>query len=205
MVRVATETWGASLPNVEFRVADAQALDLRDEFDWVFSNSTLHWVPDHPAVLRGVARALRPGGRLSFSMGGRGTAAAVYQVLAEFQREGRWAPLIADVAAPHHFFGPEEYDSWLAQAGLHSRRVELIPKPMHHADVAALQGWIRTTWTPYLEPIPREHRDGFLAELAAGILDRCSTAEDGAILLPMVNLEVEAEKLAGQQGIAAAR
>jgi trans-aconitate 2-methyltransferase len=194
MVRLARETWGPSSPNLEFRVVDARALDFPPIFDWVFSNSTLHWVPDHPAVLRGVVRALEPGGRVVLSMGGRGTAAAVHRALADFQREGPWAPYLADVVAPHHFFGPEEYGRWLAEAGLQARRVELTAKQMRHADTTALEGWLRTTWMPYLERIPDDARAAFVTELAEGVGRGCDTAEDGSIILPMVNLEVEAEK-----------
>jgi len=151
-------------------------------------------VPDHPAVLRGVVRALRPGGRIMLSMGGRGTAAAVHEVLADFGREGPWAPHLTDVAPRHHFFGPEEYGPWLAEAGLRMRRAELMPKQMRHADIAALEGWLRTTWMPYVVRIPSGAQPEFISQLAAGVRQMCESAEDGAIILPMVNLEVEAEK-----------
>jgi len=195
MVRLATETWGASSPNVEFHVADAGALALPAIFDLVFSNSTLHWIPDHPAVLRGVARALKPRGRVVLSMGGRGTAAAVHEALAELRAAGPWAPYLADLEAPHHFFGPEEYRDWLPQAGLRCRRAELTPRVMRHAQMAALEGWLRTTWMPYLERVPPGARGDFISDLAEAVRQRCDTADDGAILLPMVNLEVQAEKL----------
>ena len=48
---------------VDARLMDGQALSFRPEFDGVFSNAALHWMPDAAAVLRGVARALVPGGR----------------------------------------------------------------------------------------------------------------------------------------------
>src|SRR5262245_57215413 len=63
------------LPNVTFRLMDVQEIAFDSEFDAVFSNSTLHWVPDYAAVSRGIARALKPNGRIFLSMGGRGTAA----------------------------------------------------------------------------------------------------------------------------------
>ena len=37
-------------------------------FDLVFSNAALHWVPDHPALLRRLTAALRPGGQLAVQM-----------------------------------------------------------------------------------------------------------------------------------------
>src|ERR1700760_1744773 len=39
------------------------ALPFDREFDAVFSNAALHWMPNAAAVLSGVHRALKPGGR----------------------------------------------------------------------------------------------------------------------------------------------
>src|SRR5437868_3943036 len=83
MIDLAKSTWGMTLPAIEFLKMDAQALDFPAMFDLAFSNSALHWVSDHLAMLRGVAASLKPGGRLVFSMGGRGTAAVVYRALAD--------------------------------------------------------------------------------------------------------------------------
>ena len=49
-------------PNLSFRVGDGQELSYVEEFDAVFSNATLHWMPRAEDVARGVARALRPAG-----------------------------------------------------------------------------------------------------------------------------------------------
>lgn len=195
MVELAQQTWCPSIPNVEFRVADARALRPPDAFDYVFSNSTLHWIPDHPAVLSGVAAALKPGGRLAFSMGGRGTASAVYSAIGELAQLEPWGGFLAGVVSPHYFYGAEEYNEWLPQAGLAPRRVELVPKPMRLAGKSGLEGWLRTTWFLYTDRIPTERRAQFLDELAQRVRARCATDANGEILLPMVNLEIEAEKV----------
>lgn len=194
MVELATQTWCPRLANLQFRVIDAQEIDFQDEIDLAFTNSTLHWVPDHPAVLIGVSRALRPAGRLFFSMGGRGTAAVVYRALDEIGSSKEWADFLAGASSPHHFFGPGEYRKWLAAVGLIADRIELVPKVMRHADSIALEGWLRTTWTTYTSRLPESQRPRFLSELTEMVKSRCDVAEDGAILLPMVNLEVEARK-----------
>jgi ubiquinone/menaquinone biosynthesis C-methylase UbiE len=51
--------------NVEFHVADGQALPLPDaSLDAVFANMYLHHCPDPLAAIREMARLLRPGGRM---------------------------------------------------------------------------------------------------------------------------------------------
>jgi hypothetical protein len=46
----------------------------------------------------------------------------------------------------------------------------------------------------YTDRIPQDDRALFVSEVARGVKGQCVTAEDGAVLLPMVELEVEAEK-----------
>ena len=196
MIELAQRTWCSRFPNVEFRVADAQTLHAPRMVDFVFSNSTMHWIPDHLSVLRGVAAALKPGGRLVFSMGGRGTASVVYSSLGELTQLERWRRFLVGAASPHHFCGSEDYNEWLPQVGLTPRRIALVPKPMRHADQIALKGWLRTTWVPYTSRIPEDRRAQFVDELTERIRAKCDTDENGTISLPMINLEVEAEKVA---------
>lgn len=48
------------LPNLRFERGDI--LDLRGEYDLLFSNAALQWLPDHPALLARLWGHLRPGG-----------------------------------------------------------------------------------------------------------------------------------------------
>jgi hypothetical protein len=98
------------------------------------------------------------------------------------------------MSSPHHFMGPEQYEPWLADAGLRADRVELVPKPMRLSDASALEGWLRTTWMMYVARVPEDRRPEFLRELTERVRAGCAIAEDGALLMPMVNLEVEAQK-----------
>ena len=193
MIQFARSTHMAELDNIDFLLADAQALDLAPAFDLAFSNSTLHWIPDHAAVLEGLSSALRPGGRIFLSMSGRGTAAVVLAAIAELAGRAPWRRWLGDFAVPWYFFGPDDYAVWLPAAGFVARRVELVPKIMRQPGVAGLESWLRTAWMPYTERVPQDDREAFIAEVARRVAARCGT-EDGTILLPMVNLEVEADK-----------
>lgn len=55
----------ANFPQVEFRVAQVEALPFPDaSFDVALSNGVLNLIPDKPAALREIFRVLRPGARL---------------------------------------------------------------------------------------------------------------------------------------------
>jgi trans-aconitate methyltransferase len=194
MVKFAHETYDHDAPNVSFMLADAQQLNLASDYDVVFSNSTLHWIPDHPAVLIGMFQALKPGGRVFLSMSGRGTASVVLTVIDGLAHRKRWRKWLEHVPVPWYFFGPEEYRVWLPAAGFRIRRVELIPRVMRQAGVEGIESWLRTAWMPYTERVPADDRALFVGEVAKQVAARCEAEDDGNVLLPMLNLEVEADK-----------
>ena len=66
---------------IDARVMDGQKLTFTNEFDAVFSNAALHWMQDQQAVLAGVRRALKPGGRFVAEMGGHNNTAAIIVAL----------------------------------------------------------------------------------------------------------------------------
>src|ERR1700733_1442003 len=56
---------------VSAQTIDGENLPFENEFDAVFSNAALHWMRNDPdAVIAGVHKALRPGGRFVAEMGG---------------------------------------------------------------------------------------------------------------------------------------
>jgi trans-aconitate 2-methyltransferase len=83
----------------------------------------------------------------------------------------------------------------LKESGFSINRVELIPKDMTHDGKSGLEGWIRTTWLPYTERIPKEKREVFIEEVAASYLAKVPLAADGKAHVAMVMIEVEAEKI----------
>lgn len=193
MIAFAAKTFPADeWPNLSFTVMDASELAFDREFDLVFSNATLHWVVDHRPVLRGIAAALKPGGRCLLQMGGRGNAAGILEVLTSGPIHERWGHHYADLPFPYGFYGPEEYGPWLKEAGLRPVRVELLPKQMVQAGAEGLAGWFRTTWTPWTHRIPSDKRDQFVAESVEAYLAVHPLDDQGRAHVAMLRLEVEA-------------
>src|SRR6266849_4306388 len=75
---------------LDARLIDGMNLRFNREFDAVFSNAALHWMKSDPdAVIAGVARALKPGGRFVAEMGGHGCVAAItVALITVLQRRG---------------------------------------------------------------------------------------------------------------------
>ena len=181
--------------NLNFAVMDARHIKLQQRFDLAFSNAALHWVDDHPGVLRGVAACLKPGGRLVISCGGKGNAQDVFLALRGLMRLKRWKEFFRNVARPYFFFSPEDYRAWLPQFGFRGQRIELAPKDMAFDTVEKFTGWFRTTWLPYTQRVPESQREAFIAAVVERFLSRHPVDTAGRVHVGMVRLEIEAVKL----------
>jgi trans-aconitate 2-methyltransferase len=195
MIRLAQERYPSGcFPNLRFDICDAKSLPCRGEFDVVFSNAALHWVIDHRPVLDGIARSLRPGGRILLQMGGRGNARNMIEALEEVLRRPVWREYFQDFEFPYGFHEPEPYRLWLEASGLTPVRVELLPKEMAHDGRPGLVGWIRTTWLPYTLRVPESLRRQFIDEAVDSYLSTQGIGADVRPTVGMVRLEVEAVK-----------
>jgi SAM-dependent methyltransferase len=143
-------------------LVDAHALEFQAEFDAVFSNAALHWMPNPDAVVAGVRRALRPGGRFVGEFGGRGNVAAICTALlavrkARGYREVR--PL------PWYFPSAGKYADKLRAHGFTVDSSVLIPRPTPLP--TDMRGWLETFARPFLNDVPPEARGAFLEEVSA--------------------------------------
>jgi trans-aconitate methyltransferase len=180
--------------NLEFQYGDASRLNYFEEFDIAVSFACLHWVNDHLQVLNGIRNSLKIGGRTYLQFGGKGNAAPMFEIANDMMADNRWEDYFTDFKFPYSFYHPDEYLPWVEKAGLNIKRLELIPKTARQSNKKGLKGWVRTTWIPYLERIPAELHDEFLDELTDKYLESYPPDENGAITVPMMRLEVEAER-----------
>ena len=195
MIKLAKDRHSEAIyPNLSFQEMDAVNLNFNDRFDLIFSNAVLHWVKDHKAVIKGMFKSLKHGGRVILQMGGKGNAAGIVDVLSELQIEKKWHSYFNEFNFPFYFPGTNEYKTLLLDYGFTLNRIELIPKNMEHAGIEALKGWIRTTWLPYTERVPEEERESFIDIVSKKYIEKYSANSKGIINVQMVRLEVEAVK-----------
>jgi trans-aconitate methyltransferase len=191
MIRYAqTHHPAADHANLVFRVLNVGELDFRQEFDLVFSNATLHWVEDHRPILGGAYRALRKGGRLALSFGGKGNAFDILKIM--FGSD--LSDYLQGFKNPYYFYGPEEYRPWLDQAGFITQRVELMPKDTIHPGLEGVVSWIRATWMPITSKVPEAKREDFIRDLATAYVTSFPPDAEGNVHVRMVRLEVEATR-----------
>jgi trans-aconitate 2-methyltransferase len=132
-------------------------LDLPEPVDAVFSGATFHWVLDHDELFRRLARAMKPGARLSAQCGGEGNIAHVKGIADRLYA--------GDVPRPWLYAGPDETADRLRAARFTDVQVWLQPAPVTPPEpLTFLEDVILG---PYVQSLPEADRTPF----AQAVLD----------------------------------
>ena len=184
----AEQVAAARAAGLDARVMSGEALAFDNEFDAVFSNAALHWMRRPAAVIAGVWRALRPGGRFVGEMGGHGNVQHIKTALiAALDRRG----LDGEAAVPWYFPTPAEYRGLLEAQGFRVRAIELIPRPTPlPGDIV---GWLETFAENFTRQVPAGERAAYLGEVAAALRPHLCGA-DGTWSADYVRLRFAADK-----------
>jgi len=142
-------------PGLAFRVMDVTAMPFENEFDAVFSNAVLHWVPNADAAAAGIARALKNGGRFIAEFGGQGNVATIVDaVLAEMKAMG-------DEDAHAIWFYPSigQYAPILERYGLEVRQAMLFDRPTRLEGADGLRTWLSMFGSGITSRLTEEERN----------------------------------------------
>ena len=127
------------------------------QLDAIVSTATFHWLPDHGALFRNLAEALRPGGRLEAQCGGAGNIASVTKALE------RVAP---GEAYPYTFATADETAGRLEAAGFTEIDTWLFEERTLFPSREELESFLATVilWPQLRDRDPAEH-PGFAARV----------------------------------------
>ncbi|WP_442754019.1 class I SAM-dependent methyltransferase [Methylocystis sp. JAN1] len=138
---------------LDARVADGASLNFDREFDAVFSNAALHWIRDADAVIDGVRRALKPGGRFAAEFGGHGNVAAIcVALIATTKKHGARAESLL----PWYFPTADDYRRRLETHGFRVDDIALMPRPTPLP--TNIGGWLDVFASGVFAMLPEERR-----------------------------------------------
>lgn len=152
---------------VDARVMDGEALTFEADFDALFSNAALHWMRRPDAVIAGMRRALKPGGRLVAEFGGGDNVATVKDALIDgLNRRG----LDGMSFVPWYFPNDVEYRARLEARGFTVDDIALIERPTPLP--GPIDDWLDTFCENFLFALPEDDRPGFKAEIVEAVRPR---------------------------------
>jgi trans-aconitate methyltransferase len=178
-------------PQIRFDIADATALPFHEEFDAAMSNAALHWIRDHRAALRSIARALKPGGRFVFEMGGHRNLHATLRAGTDALRSLSISD--PEKLIPWRFPSIGDYAPLLESAGFEVKYAAHIDRPTKLSrGEAGLRDWIEMFGGYALSAVAPTERDRLIQrweDLARPVLFR-----DGAWIADYKRLRMVAVK-----------
>ncbi len=184
------------LPRLSFALANLAEWSADSRYDLIFANAVLQWLPGHAALFPRLAAALKPGGVLAVQMPNNLTEPS-HVAMAETAAEGPWAKRLARATDVKALIGSfSAYRRWLAAAGC---TVDLWQTTYVHAlnGPDAIVEWFKSTGLkPYLDPLPVDEREAFLARYRERIAQAYPTEPDGKVLLRFPRLFVVATRTA---------
>jgi len=184
----AAQVGAARARGIDALVADGQDLQFESEFDGVLSNAALHWMKRADAVVDGVWRALRPGGRFVAELGGIGNVQSVVAAAGTLL-----AARGIDAAAwnPWYFPSASAYRALLEARGFDVTHIALFDRPTPQP--GDIVHWLRLFAQSFAGALPDAEREEFFAALGRAVAPQLRGA-DGRWVLDYVRLRVSARR-----------
>ncbi len=177
----AAEGAGAAVPTgdgVGFMLGDIGSWTGSD-YDLVFANASLHWVPHHRQLIGRLGAALAAGGQLAFQVPANFDHPA-HRLLREVAgEEPFWRELSGQVVDEPggNVLAPEAYASILDESGFVEQHVRLQVYGHHLDSAAEVVEWMKgTALTPFRAALPPAVYDGFLARYQEQVVARLGAA-----------------------------
>jgi trans-aconitate 2-methyltransferase len=169
---------------VTFTHGDAQGWQPDEPVDVLVTNAVLHWVPEHPDLLRRWAGELAPGGELAVQVPGN-FRAPTHALLTELCRSPRWSARVAGLAPqPDAVLDPAGYLDVLTGAGLEADVWETTYLHVLRGADPVL-GWVRSTvLRPVLAALDDAEVEDLTKAYAAALRAAYPERPDGTTVLP---------------------
>jgi SAM-dependent methyltransferase len=169
---------------------DGQRLPHENRFDAVFSNATLHWLPDQEAAAASVFRALKPGGRYVGECGGFGNIAAIRTAINATLRAHGFG---AEGAGGQVYQTPAAFIARHEAAGFAGVEARLVHRPTPLA--TGIRGWLKTFRAGFLDAalVPEAAREAVVADIES-LLAPILVDEEGHWSADYVRLRWRARK-----------
>jgi trans-aconitate 2-methyltransferase len=161
---------------VRFEEGDIAEWTSAADHDLVLAAASLHWVPDHPAVLRRWTAALAPGGQLAVQVPANADAPS-HVVAAELAASEPYRSVFGPEGPPPdpvaaNVLAPERYAELLYELGFARQHVRMTVYPHVLPSSRHVVEWVRgTTLTRFAAVLPPEVYAEFLRDYEDRLLE----------------------------------
>lgn len=181
-----------SYPHLKFcKCTLPDGLDEIGNFDLIFSNACLHWIPEHKKLFPKLMKKINSGGMLAVQMP-LVQNAPFYKILNKLVATEKWEKL--SVVRNFHNLLPDEMYGILSEI---SDEITMWETTYYHTvpSHSSVMDWYKGSGLrPYLDMLNEAERSEFQNELLEMIKKEFSMQSDGTVILKMPRLFFTATK-----------
>lgn len=179
-------------PNLSFLEQDFLDSEFDGQFDLAVSFSSLHWFLDQKSILQKVYLALKPQGKILFTIPGK-PLPEISALFAVLMNKEEWKPYFETYSHPRKKFTAEEYRSFLLSAGFEPIDIRMQRRKYFFENKRALIDWFRA-FSPILDCLPEEKKEEFLSDFSNLYTQYFPIEADGQIPFIQDELFIQAKR-----------
>lgn len=176
------ETAKRKYPHLAFQICDAgkDLAQLDRDFDIVFSNACIQWVPDHRNLLKNMLSLLNENGVLAVQIPMH-YHEPIHKIIDELVSSEKWRPYFPE---PRIFYtlSQSEYYDLLSEIAGDFVIWETVYYHMMKSHGDILEWYRGSGLRPYLQGLPEHRRNEFENELMEALVQRYPEQKDGNII-----------------------
>jgi trans-aconitate 2-methyltransferase len=183
--------------NVHFELKDINDINYKEQFDFVFSNATLHWVKDHRKLLNTIYQALKDRGKIRFNFAADGNCSHFYRVVRQAMTVKRFSDYFEGFSWPWYMPTIEEYQQLARETKFSNIEVWGEKADRFFDDGESLTKWIdQPSIVPFLQPLPEVHKQEFRDHVVKQMIEE-TVQQDGRCFETFRRVNIRAIKIQG--------
>ena len=191
---IKTALQGKKLTNVHFELKDINETSYINEFNFIFSNATLHWIKDHKKLLKNIYLALKNNGTLRFNFAADGNCSYFFKVIRQAMSEKEYAQYFKDFSWPWFMPTIEEYQLLAREAEFSKIEVWGENADRYFKDSDSMIKWIdQPSIVPFLKYIPETEKMDFRSYVVDHMIEE-TKQKDGTCFETFRRVNVKAVK-----------
>jgi trans-aconitate 2-methyltransferase len=188
------EKAGKDYPDQKWIVGDVASMEGEQQYDLVFSNATLQWLPDHHLLIPKLFRLVKPNGVMATQLPANQNS-PLHQLLIATSRKRKWSSYTEGVEKLLTYNNAGFYYDAFSSIAKSVAIWETIYYHIYNSHQDLIDFYKSTGMKPILERLPDDQaRHEFEAELLGEYQKIYPLQNDGKILAPMRRLFIVAGK-----------
>ncbi len=180
--------------NVYFEQKDINEIDYIEEFDFIFSNATLHWIKDHVKLLRNLYKSLKNNGALRLNFAANGNCSHFFKVIHQAINQKEYSQYFQEYTWPWFMPTIEDYQTLAQEAEFSKIEIWGENADRYFENAETMIKWIdQPSIVPFLQYIPPPQKEKFRKYVVEHMIEE-TKQKDGTCFETFRRVNVKATK-----------